>query len=69
MQETRSTGIPMLPVVGIVAGILLIALAEFVMDGLADQNATWHWMQHGVFFLGGLVTGVSGTMVHQSAQR
>jgi len=69
MQETRRTTFPMMSVFGLIVGIALVVLAEFVLDGLADGNETWHWIQHGVFFLGGLLTGVSGMHVYLSEQR
>lgn len=69
MQETRSSSLPLLPILGLLMGVVLIVIAEFVLDAPADENATWHWIQHGVFFLGGLVVGVSATQVHQSGQR
>lgn len=69
MQQTRRAALPMLSLAGLVVGILLVVLAEFVLDGLADGNETWHWIQHGTFFVGGLVTGVSATRVYLSEQR
>jgi uncharacterized membrane protein len=69
MQETRRAPFPVVAVFGLVVGIALVLIAEFVLDGLADGNQTWHWIQHGVFFLGGLVTGVAGTNVYLSEQR
>jgi hypothetical protein len=69
MQQTRRTTFPVLFVFGLVVGIAMVVIAEFVLDGLADGNETWHWIQHGVFFLGGLVTGISATQVYLSEQR
>ena len=66
MQQTRRASFPMLSTAGLVAGILLVAIAEFLMNDLADGNETWHWIQHGVFFLGGLVAGVAAARVHLS---
>ena len=69
MQETRRAPFPVVSVFGLVVGIAMVVIAEFVLDGFADGNETWHWIQHGVFFLGGLVTGVSATYVYLSEQR
>lgn len=69
MQQARRAALPMLPVIGLVVGLLLVVISEFALDGLADGNETWHWIQHGTFFLGGLVTGVSATRVYLSEQR
>ncbi len=69
MQQTRRTTFPVLSVFGLVVGVALVVLAEFVVDGLADGNETWHWIQHGVFFLGGLVVGISATHVYVTEQQ
>jgi hypothetical protein len=66
MQQTRRAAVPLLPVFGLIVGIALVVIAEFVLDGPADGNETWHWIQHGVFFLGGLVVGVAGTRLYLS---
>ena len=66
MQQTRRASFPLLSTAGLIVGILLVAIAEFGMDGLADGNETWHWIQHGIFFLGGLVAGVAAAHVHLS---
>lgn len=69
MEQTRRSSLPLLWVVGLFMGLALVVVAEFVLDGLADGNATWHWIQHGTFFLGGLITGVSGAHLYLSEQR
>lgn len=69
MQETRrSTGIAM-PVLGIVLGIVLVIVGQFFLDSLADSNDTWHFVQHGVLFVGGLAIGASGALLWVSSQR
>jgi hypothetical protein len=69
MQQAKPAAFPVLPVAGLVVGILLVVVAEFVLDGLADGNETWHWLQHGTFFLGGMTVGISATLVYLSEQR
>jgi uncharacterized membrane protein len=69
MQQTRRADLPVLSVVGLIAGLALVVVAEFVLDGLADGNESWHWIQHGLFFLGGAVIGVCGTHLYVSEQR
>lgn len=68
-ETTRSSGSVTVPVVGIVIGIVLVILGQFVLDSLADTSDTWHFVQHGVLFVGGLAIGVSGTLLWASSQR
>ncbi len=58
-----------LPVVAIVVGIVLVLLAQFTLDKLADTSDTWHNIQHGTFFIGGLVVGIGGTLAWASGRR
>jgi len=70
MQEARTTsGNLVLPVIGIVVGIALVILAQYVLDSLADSSDTWHNIQHGTFFVGGLVVGIAGTVLWASGRR
>lgn len=57
------------PVIGIVLGIVLVVLGQFVLDGLADSNDTWHFVQHGVLFVAGAAIGASGALLWASGQR
>ena len=70
MEQTssRSSSLVM-PVAGIVLGIVLVILGQFFLDRLADQSDTWHWIQHGVLFAGGIVLGVGGTLLWASGQQ
>ena len=68
-QQVLPSGMAATTVFGLIVGVALVVIAEFVLDGLADGNQTWHWIQHGVFFLGGLVVGVSGLHVYLSDPR
>jgi uncharacterized membrane protein len=63
-----STGL-VIPVAFLAIGILLVVIAEFFLDGLADENTTWHWIQHGVFFLGGVGVGIGGARLWTSGQK
>jgi hypothetical protein len=71
MQEARtSTGTNLvLPVVGIIIGVALVLIAQYALDHLADTSDTWHNLQHGTFFVGGLVVGVGGTLLWASGRR
>jgi hypothetical protein len=54
---------------GLVIGVVLVIVGQFFLDGLADSSDTWHWIQHGVLFLGGLVIGIAGLRLWASGQR
>ena len=69
-QQATSAGSSFaIPVVLLVVGVVLVILGQFVLDGLADQSDTWHWIQHGVLFLGGISIGVAGVRLWASGQR
>ncbi len=38
-------------------------IAEFLLDGLADESEVWHWFQHGLFFVGGVAVGTGGVLM------
>ncbi len=61
MQQTRRASLPFTSVIALIAGILMVVVGELVLDGPAGASEAWHWIQHGVFFLGGLTAG-SGAM-------
>lgn len=58
-----------LPVIVIVVGIALVLVAQFLLDHLADTSDTWHNIQHGTFFVGGIGVGIGGTLLWASGQR
>ena len=57
------------PIVAIIVGIVLVLLAQFTLDHLADTSDTWHNIQHGTFLVGGVVIGIGGTLLWASGQR
>jgi hypothetical protein len=70
MQEVRASGSNLVvPIVGIVVGVALVIIAQYVLDSLADSSDTWHNIQHGTFFVGGLVVGIGGTLLWASGRR
>lgn len=70
MEQTRRSAAPMaMPIIGIVLGIVLVILGQFFLDTLADQSDTWHWIQHGVLFVGGISIGAAGALLWASGQR
>jgi hypothetical protein len=58
-----------MPIGGIVLGIVLVILGQFFLDKLADSSDTWHWIQHGVLFVGGVSIGGAAAMLWASGQR
>jgi hypothetical protein len=58
-----------LPIAGIVLGLVLVIVGQFFLDSLADSSDTWHWVQHGVLFAGGVLIGGAATLLWASGQR
>lgn len=70
MQAARRSGNAIvMPVVGILLGVVLVIVAQFALDKLADTSDTWHWIQHGVLVVGGLAIGAAGTLLWASGQQ
>jgi drug/metabolite transporter (DMT)-like permease len=66
---TRATASLVLPIAAIVVGVVLVLLAQFTLDSLADTSDTWHNIQHGAFFVGGIAVGLGGTLLWASGRR
>ena len=58
-----------MPVIGIVVGVILVILGQFFLDSLADSSDTWHYIQHGVLFVGGLCIGAAVALLYVRGQR
>ena len=70
MQTTTAGGSALVvPIVSLLVGVVLVVLGQFFLDKLADQSDTWHWIQHGVLFVGGIFAGIGGTRLWTSGQR
>lgn len=69
MQAAQSRPSIATPVIGVVVGIVLVIIAQFFLDKLADTSDTWHWVQHGVLFIGGLVAGAGGALLYVRGQQ
>jgi hypothetical protein len=70
MEQARTSGNALvMPVVLLVIGVVLVILGQFFLDSLADSSDTWHWIQHGVLFAGGILVGVAGIRLWASGQR
>ena len=68
-QATAGTGSIVAPIVGLVLGIVIVLIANFTMDSLADSSDTWHNIQHGTFVLGGALIGIGGTRLWAYGRR
>lgn len=69
MQEVQTRSGVAMPVIGIVTGVILVVLGQFFLDKLADSSDTWHWIQHGVLFIGGITIGAAGALLYVRGQQ
>ncbi len=53
----------------LVLGVAVVLLAQFVLDTWADGNESVHWLQHGLLFWGGVMTGASALRLFQLGSR
>jgi hypothetical protein len=56
-------------IVVLALGIGLALVGQFYLDSLIDLSLTWHWLQHGVLFLGGLAAGEGAYGLYLTDQR
>jgi hypothetical protein len=68
MSETRRAMSPVIPVIGLIVGVALALSANYTLDSLADSSDTWHQIQHGTFFVGGLFVGYALTQLYRVAR-
>ena len=68
MSETRRAISPVIPVIGLIIGIALALVANYTLDSLADSSDTWHQIQHGTFFVGGIFVGYALTALYRVAR-
>jgi uncharacterized membrane protein len=62
------TGGPVVPAAAVAAGVLLALVAQFGLDPLADTGDTWHWIQHGLTFAGGVITGAAAMVLYAASR-
>ena len=65
MSEARRMAFPVIPVIGLVLGVAGGLLANYTLDHLADTSDTWHQIQHGTFFISGILVGYALTALYQ----
>jgi drug/metabolite transporter (DMT)-like permease len=68
-QASTGTSNMILPIAAVVVGVVLTLIAQFYLDHLADTSDTWHNIQHGTFFVGGVIVGLGGTLLWASGRR
>jgi protein-S-isoprenylcysteine O-methyltransferase Ste14 len=69
MQSTKSAPGVATPVISLVVGVILVIVGQFFLDHLADTSDTWHYIQHGVLFAGGLLVGAAVLLLYQRGQQ
>ncbi len=65
MSAVRRATSPVIPVIGLVLGIVGGLVANYTLDSLADSSDTWHQIQHGTFFLSGILVGYGLTALYR----
>lgn len=65
MSEVRRASSPVIPVIGLILGIAGALLANYTLDHLADTSDTWHQIQHGTFFVSGILVGFGLTALYR----
>jgi hypothetical protein len=65
VSEGTRAGSPIVPLVGLILGIALALIANYTLDSLADSSDTWHQIQHGTFFVGGILVGFGLTQLYR----
>jgi hypothetical protein len=63
MSVARRTS-ALIPVIGLILGIAGALLANYTLDHLADTSDTWHQIQHGTFFVSGILVGFGLTALY-----
>lgn len=58
-----------LPATALILGLLVALVAQFGLDRFADSSDLGHWMQHGILFAGGILTGAGGLALYRRGQR
>jgi len=65
MSEARRAASPVIPAIGLILGIAGALLANYTLDHLADTSDTWHQIQHGTFFVSGILVGFGLTALYR----
>jgi hypothetical protein len=64
MSAAQRVASPVIPVIGLILGVAGGLIANYTLDHLADTSDTWHQIQHGTFFLSGILVGYALTALY-----
>jgi hypothetical protein len=65
MSAVSRASSPIIPIIGLVLGVAGALVANYTLDHLADTSDTWHQIQHGTFFVGGILVGYALTALYR----
>ena len=51
-----------------IAGVAVVAFAQFYLESQALVDVTWHWIQHGLIAGGGAAVGAGAVRLYQIGQ-
>ncbi len=57
------------PLILLVVAVVIALLAQFPLEGWAEQNDLVHWIQHGLLFWSGVAAGVAALTLYRRGQR
>jgi uncharacterized membrane protein YeaQ/YmgE (transglycosylase-associated protein family) len=69
MSSMSRASSPVIPVIGLILGIAGALVANYTMDHLADTSDTWHQIQHGTFFVAGILVGYALTVLYRQFRK
>ena len=65
MAVAKSATSAVIPAIGLILGIAGALIANYTLDSLADTSDTWHQIQHGTFFVSGILVGFGLTLLYR----
>jgi uncharacterized membrane protein AbrB (regulator of aidB expression) len=68
LEVRRASWLAAIPAIVLIVGIALALIANYTLDSLADTSDTWHQVQHGAFFFGGILIGCALTQLYRVAR-
>lgn len=64
MAVAKRASSSIIPAIGLILGIAGALIANYTLDHLADTSDTWHQIQHGTFFVSGILVGYGLTALY-----
>lgn len=65
MSAASRASSPIIPIIGLILGVAGALVANYTLDHLADTSDTWHQIQHGTFFVAGILVGYALTALYR----